>query len=719
MKLQYIHKSQKFSVKCAGHHDMGHDGDVHQSNNIVARDAYGYTLNYFNGDYRSIANTNFQATGLPITSLYNGNIAGATYSIKPLIPKTIGTVYSYDQLNRYVGDTLFKNLDTINNTWSTRTGINDFKEKVSYDENGNILLYLRHGNTMNGGHLSMDSLTYHYTKGRNQLTEVNDAVGSTNYTIDIDNETSKYSYKYNGIGELAKDSAGGLDTIIWTIYGKVKEIKKHNGDSIIFFYDPIGNRLEKRYYPHSSTSDTTMYVRAVNKNILAIYDRKKDTVKLIEWGVYCNKRIAVVDTLMRIQKPQTGAGSLDSLTINYLEGQKQYELANYLGNVLATVSDKKIPVDTITTDTLAKYYLSLVINAQDYYPFGMEEPGRTYVLNGDSSYRFAFNGKEKTNEIYGNSDAYDYGMRMYDPRLGRFMSVDPISNKFPQLSPYQYASNNPILNIDVDGLEGTKSNQDGNDLKLPTIPANFDWKQAVKQPADYSDAKAAANNRPKGSDPTTTPGVYHGGDLFYWCPDCWDGYTGGHYVEVRKPDAPTTTAVAQQQPTAESSQPAAAAPPPPKAAANSTSQTSSTPKPSASQSFGGDPKNSGFILTGAYETTWLRGGDLWSSDQTISRNGDVMKGIGMNQVGDLLNKIAAEVNQRNDITSINVDITLRQTNDGAIYTAPAMNLAAANLKIAVTEYLRKVGGVSNKVSINVKSTYKEEKGKTDVNVSTK
>jgi RHS repeat-associated protein len=434
-------------------YDMGHDGDVHDANNTVARDAYGFTLNYFNGDYRSIASTNFQATGLPITSLYDGNITGATYSIQPLAPKTIGYIYQYDQLNRYRGDSIFKNPDTINNNWSTRTGINDLKEKVSFDENGNILMYLRHGNTMNGGHLAMDSLTYHYTKGRDQLTQVNDAVGSTNYTVDIDNETSKRNYQYNGIGELAKDSAGGLDTITWTIYGKVKEIKKHNGDSIIFFYDPMGNRLEKRYYPHSSTSDTTKYGRDAGGDIMAVYDRKKDTVRLTEWDIYGSKRVGSIDTILRMQKPSVGVGTIDSLTLSYLEGQKQYELDNHLGNVLVTISDKKIPVDTVLTDTLAKYYLPLVISAQDYYPFGMIEPGRSYQLSGDSSYRFAFNGKEKTNEMYGSADAYDYGMRMYDPRLGRFMSVDPLTMKFPYYSPYMYAGDKPISATDLDGME--------------------------------------------------------------------------------------------------------------------------------------------------------------------------------------------------------------------------------------------------------------------------
>ncbi len=68
-------------------------------------------------------------------------------------------------------------------------------------------------------------------------------------------------------------------------------------------------------------------------------------------------------------------------------------------------------------------------------------------------YRFGFNGKENDNEIKGEGNQQDYGMRIYDPRLGRFLSSDPIANKYPELTPYQFASNTPIRAIDLDGLE--------------------------------------------------------------------------------------------------------------------------------------------------------------------------------------------------------------------------------------------------------------------------
>ena len=83
-------------------------------------------------------------------------------------------------------------------------------------------------------------------------------------------------------------------------------------------------------------------------------------------------------------------------------------------------------------------------------------PGRT--SSGSASYRYGFNGKENDNDVKGEGNQQDYGMRIYDPRVGRFLSVDPITQDYPELTPYQFASNRTIDGIDLDGLEYSKSN---------------------------------------------------------------------------------------------------------------------------------------------------------------------------------------------------------------------------------------------------------------------
>ncbi|ATL48222.1 hypothetical protein COR50_14200 [Chitinophaga caeni] len=137
------------------------------------------------------------------------------------------------------------------------------------------------------------------------------------------------------------------------------------------------------------------------------------------------------------------------------EGRRTYELTNHLGNVLATISDKRIPVYENDGTTVAYYDVDL-LSAVDYYPFGMQMPGR--VFNG-GGYRYGFNGKENDNEVKGEGSQQDYGMRVYDPRLGRFLSVDPITKQYPELTPCQFATNMPIWAVDLDGLEAFKVTQ--------------------------------------------------------------------------------------------------------------------------------------------------------------------------------------------------------------------------------------------------------------------
>ena len=92
-----------------------------------------------------------------------------------------------------------------------------------------------------------------------------------------------------------------------------------------------------------------------------------------------------------------------------------------------------------------------VASAADYYPFGWEMPGRKY---NSQNYRYGFNGKEKDQDgEFGSITNYDYGFRIYNPAIGKFLSVDPLTSSYPQLTPYQFASNTPISGIDLDGLE--------------------------------------------------------------------------------------------------------------------------------------------------------------------------------------------------------------------------------------------------------------------------
>jgi len=104
-------------------------------------------------------------------------------------------------------------------------------------------------------------------------------------------------------------------------------------------------------------------------------------------------------------------------------------------------------------------YVADVVNANDYYAFGSQMPGRSYTAVGTTGYKYGFNGKENDNEVKGEGNRQDYGMRIYDPRIGKFLSVDPITKEYPELTPYQFASNRPIDGVDKDGLEYLKADK--------------------------------------------------------------------------------------------------------------------------------------------------------------------------------------------------------------------------------------------------------------------
>ena len=100
---------------------------------------------------------------------------------------------------------------------------------------------------------------------------------------------------------------------------------------------------------------------------------------------------------------------------------------------MVTVSDKKIGhgAGNGTID----YYEVDVVSAQDLYPFGMMMKER--ALN--SSGRYGFNGQEMSNEISVVGNNISFIHRIHDPRLSRFLSVDPLTKEYPWYSPYQFA----------------------------------------------------------------------------------------------------------------------------------------------------------------------------------------------------------------------------------------------------------------------------------------
>ena len=105
-----------------------------------------------------------------------------------------------------------------------------------------------------------------------------------------------------------------------------------------------------------------------------------------------------------------------------------------------------------------------VTSQTDYSPFGMLLPNRHESSN---EYRYGFNGMEKDDEVSGEGNQYTTEYRQYDPRIGRWTSLDPLMKYYPHQSGYCAFNNNPIYFTDPTGLQG-ESPMEGDPIKIDT-----------------------------------------------------------------------------------------------------------------------------------------------------------------------------------------------------------------------------------------------------------
>lgn len=433
--------------------DMGGDG---ANGGITARDAFGFSLNYFgDNEYKPINSivkpfASVTPSGSEFRPLYNGNIAAMSVNV-PKVGVPLLYQYRYDALNRIVGMDAQHGLDAAINTWTPVT-VPDFGERVSYDPNGNILRYNRNGNmTWAGKSQYMDSLTYHYEEGRNRLNYIFDTVGVDNYDVDIDAQLPN-NYEYDSIGNMIKDAASKISSIEWTVYGKIRKIIKENGDTISYTYDPAGNRISKKV-----KGVETWYVRDASGNVMSVYVKGNDSINngalsQTEVHIYGSSRLGMMTRAVNMQddtqfEPVNLEGLGSGTNLNFIRDNKYFELSNHLGNVLATVTDRRKAVSA--DGNVIEHYESDVASAQDYYPFGMTEPGRSW---NEGKYRYGFNGQEKSDEVTGSNYTAKYWE--YDSRIGRRWNLDPMY--LAGDSRYSVNGNSPFYYADPYGNFRTK-----------------------------------------------------------------------------------------------------------------------------------------------------------------------------------------------------------------------------------------------------------------------
>jgi hypothetical protein len=182
------------------------------------------------------------------------------------------------------------------------------------------------------------------------------------------------------------------------------------------------------------------YVKYTNTNSQLMYVAE-------EHSIYGSSRVGVdnrKDTLYMgaVYTPTWGGVGTSRRAL----GLKSFELANHLGNVLVTVSDK--PVYKVSSGTI--FFKPEVSSISDYYPFGAPIHGRSF---SSTEYRFGLQSQERDDEINGEGNNINFKYRMHDTRHGRFFARDPLAADYPWNSPYAFSENRIIDGIELEGLE--------------------------------------------------------------------------------------------------------------------------------------------------------------------------------------------------------------------------------------------------------------------------
>jgi YD repeat-containing protein len=484
--------------------DIGADG--YPNGNIlnqVARDMHGFSLHYFstanNKDYRPINATvqpfaNAAAAGFGFVSLYNGNIAGVSMNI-PILGDALLSTYRYDQINRLTKVNTYKGLNPATNNWNV-VSIDDHREELSYDANGNILTYKRNGF---GNNLNLNNYSYTYQNGTNKLIKLQNSVNNTTA-----------AYGYDVIGNVTKDEKQNVVNNTWNLYGKLQRVEKKDGKIITYSYDAGGNRISK------TIGDTTeIYVRDASGNLIASYQKNP----LINGGhLSTNEFYRYGSNLLGVKKKAVDVNTLEEAApVELMEGSEdEFYVYNYKGDVIGKVSGRKIQHDD-NNDGIVDYYTADTKSATLYSSYG----AMSKSFNGDSI-SLAFNGQRKSPEISPTAQTAEFWE--YDSDIGRRWNIDPVIKEYE--SPYMTFSGNPILFNDADGDD-------------PEKPKDKGTKEGQAQSTSERKFVAFAGARGGIWQTTTTQWTWHDGGIRQDNGKASEAgwYTGSEYSKILTPIA--------------------------------------------------------------------------------------------------------------------------------------------------------------------------------------
>ncbi len=215
-------------------------------------------------------------------------------------------------------------------------------------------------------------------------------------------QQSRWNNLHSGITRVGYDANNQPDSVTFS-----------TGESIRYYYDGMGNRLGTDEY----TAFMPVYLQGAANTLINDEDRE------VLRRRYCGNFVYEDGILQRVL--------VEGGFITLSNGTPQYHfyLKDHLGsNRVVTDADGNIE------------------EYNHYYPYGA-----LMNISSASTQPYKYNGKElnRLNRLLW----YDQSARQYNPILGRFMSMDPLCEKYYSISPYAFCANNPVKYVDLDGRD--------------------------------------------------------------------------------------------------------------------------------------------------------------------------------------------------------------------------------------------------------------------------
>jgi RHS repeat-associated protein len=345
-------------------------------------------------------------TGVSGTLRKDGNISQAVWRVRGRERQAYS--YAYDGLQR-ISTASYSDISEA----GTVTASNRYNTSYNYaDLRGNFSNVQRNGQFLSGSCYTqalLDNMTYSYNAGTNQISSISDAANATQGGY----RAASGAFTYDANGNIKTYAAKGISNINYNHLNLPTLIDFGGGKVIEFTYSSGGNKLKKVV---KNTGGSILYT--------------EDYVEGIEY------KNGIVEAIYHLE---------GRLFNNAGIWQKEYTIKDHLGDTRITYSD--INNDGVIATP------SEILQENNYDAFGYGLDG-VYMNHSNPDNQYQYNGKELNNDFALNW--MDFGLRWYDASIGRFTSVDPIIFKFPFLTPYNFASNDPIANIDLWGLQGTR-----------------------------------------------------------------------------------------------------------------------------------------------------------------------------------------------------------------------------------------------------------------------